>query len=408
MTSKVSFNISHNLGISSKIKDVYAHNLEIEIKKISELLEKYPIVSVDTEFPGIIYQDNSGQCTPEIIYSYLKKNVDQLKIIQLGITLSDANGNYPNDVNTWQFNFDFNVETERSNMESINLLVSSGINFDSIRRYGISVNKFSESIMCSGLILNDNITWITFHGSYDLAYFLKIITGLNMPDTVEAFMSDLEIYFCNFYDIRHLVKDDLNGYKLSLNKLAYDLGIERTGNTHQAGSDSWVTSGVFTKVKQNIISENTYLNGKNKLFYLAWDSVDFDGPDEEVQVNVNSFQQDQFFNPNTLNFNYPVYDNAGYNIQGMGLNNLGMNMNMNNLNMNMMNMNQPFFNLNNLIQNPMIKHFNPTISTFNSGGSSTSGSSFSQSTVTVKKKKSKKDKKKKNSTTANETQKKVD
>jgi CCR4-NOT transcription complex subunit 7/8 len=402
MTSKVSFNISHNLGISSKIKDVYSHNLEIEIKKISELLDKYPVVSIDTEFPGIIYQDNSGQCTPEIIYSYLKKNVDQLKIIQLGITLSDANGNYPSDVNTWQFNFDFNVEKERANIESINLLVSSGINFDSLCRYGISVSKFSEAIMCSGLILNDNITWITFHGSYDLAYFLKIITGLNIPETVEAFMSDLEIYFCNFYDIRHLVKDDLNGYKLSLNKLAYDLGIERTGNTHQAGSDSWVTSGVFTKVKQNIISENTYLNGKNKLFYLAWDSVDFDGPDEEVQVN--SFQ-DQYFNPNTINFNYPMYENTGYNIQGiqnMQLNNLGMNMN--NLNMNMMNMNPAFFNL---IQNPMIKHFNPAISTFNSGGSSTSGSSFSQSTVTVKKKKSKKDKKKKNAT-ANETTKKVD
>ena len=43
-------------------------------------------------------------------YQTLRCNVDLLKIIQLGITLSDAQGNTPPDVCTWQFNFQFSLE----------------------------------------------------------------------------------------------------------------------------------------------------------------------------------------------------------------------------------------------------------------------------------------------------------
>lgn len=33
-----------------------------------------------------------------------------LKIIQLGVTLTDEQGNFPNEVCTWQFNFKFSLE----------------------------------------------------------------------------------------------------------------------------------------------------------------------------------------------------------------------------------------------------------------------------------------------------------
>jgi CCR4-NOT transcription complex subunit 7/8 len=33
-----------------------------------------------------------------------------LKIIQLGITLADEKGDFPQEVCTWQFNFKFNLE----------------------------------------------------------------------------------------------------------------------------------------------------------------------------------------------------------------------------------------------------------------------------------------------------------
>lgn len=42
-------------------------------------------------------------------YQTLRCNVDLLKIIQLGLTFSDGEGNYPVGTCTWQFNFKFNL-----------------------------------------------------------------------------------------------------------------------------------------------------------------------------------------------------------------------------------------------------------------------------------------------------------
>lgn len=40
----------------------------------------------------------------------MRCNVDLLKVIQVGITLADDEGNYPEEISTWQFNFRFNVK----------------------------------------------------------------------------------------------------------------------------------------------------------------------------------------------------------------------------------------------------------------------------------------------------------
>jgi len=39
----------------------------------------------------------------------VKVNVDQLKIIQIGFTFMDSEGNLPPGTSTWQFNFQFNL-----------------------------------------------------------------------------------------------------------------------------------------------------------------------------------------------------------------------------------------------------------------------------------------------------------
>ena len=40
----------------------------------------------------------------------MRCNVDLLKIIQVGLTIADEDGNYPQDVSTWQFNFHFSIK----------------------------------------------------------------------------------------------------------------------------------------------------------------------------------------------------------------------------------------------------------------------------------------------------------
>ena len=40
----------------------------------------------------------------------MRCNVDLLKIIQVGLTLADEKGNFPQEVSTWQFNFKFSAK----------------------------------------------------------------------------------------------------------------------------------------------------------------------------------------------------------------------------------------------------------------------------------------------------------
>ena len=51
--------------------------------------------------------------------------------------------------------------------DSIDLLKNCGINFGSSDSKGVDVNNFAELLMTSGLVLCDNIKWISFHRSVD-------------------------------------------------------------------------------------------------------------------------------------------------------------------------------------------------------------------------------------------------
>ena len=291
------------------IKEVYIDNFEEELKKISLLIDRYSYISMDTEFPGIVYNNyksiNIGESSS---YSNIKSNVDRLKVIQVGITLADENGEYPSDISTWQFNFDFNLKNDNYSPESIQLLMNSGINFDILPEKGISVFKFGEMLLTSGLVINDNINWITFHGSYDFAYLLKIITGQMLPDSVESFVFDIDVFFKNYYDIRYLTQNQ-ECFRGSLNKLAYDLNCERTGLTHQAGSDSLVTSKVFFKLKELCyLNDEDIAKGKNQIYCL------------------NSEKEDSYFDTNSMN-NQNVYNN-GYGMNSLNISNMGLNNNM--------------------------------------------------------------------------------
>lgn len=54
--------------------------------------------------------------------------------------------------------------------DSIDLLTRSGIEFKRHEQNGIDVSHFGELLMSSGIVLSDNIKWITFHSGYDFGY----------------------------------------------------------------------------------------------------------------------------------------------------------------------------------------------------------------------------------------------
>ena len=57
----------------------------------------------------------------------------------------------------------------------------------------------------SGLVLSPSITWIVFHGVYDFAYLLHILTGCDLPETQKEFLSILRVYFPHFYDVKMML-----------------------------------------------------------------------------------------------------------------------------------------------------------------------------------------------------------
>jgi len=228
------------------IKDVWAHNLEQEFAEIRELVDKYPYIAMDTEFPGVVARP-VGDFSSSTDYQYqtLRCNVDLLKLIQLGISFADENGVLKPGVCSWQFNFRFNLDEDMYAQDSIDLLVRSGIDFEKHRDFGIEVEDFAELLISSGLVLNNNIRWIAFHGGYDFAYLLRCMTGSNLPAEEPEFFELLETWFPMVYDIKFMMNYRNNLMAGGLNDLAEQLQVVRIGPQHQAGSDSLLTSLTF-------------------------------------------------------------------------------------------------------------------------------------------------------------------
>ena len=231
------------------IRDVWAHNLEEEMAKIAELIEDYPYISMDTEFPGVIAKP-FGTFQSQASYSYqlMRLNVDFLKIIQIGITLGDGQGKFPKPYSTWQFNFKFNIEEDMYTTDAIELLQQSGIDFKRFNNEGISQFEFSQLLYTSGLIMNDKITYLTFHSISDFGYLLKMLTCKPLPADEKEFTQQLNILFPNYYDIKLIASKIDQLMSGGLQSLANELNVVRVGPQHQAGSDALVTLLTFTQL----------------------------------------------------------------------------------------------------------------------------------------------------------------
>ena len=192
------------------IVDVYATNLEEELESIRHAIEQYPFVAMDTEFPGVVARPiGSFKSSSDYHYQTLRCNVDLLRIIQLGITLCDAQGNLAEPVSTWQFNFEFSLSDDMYAPESIDLLTKSGINFKRHQEYGIDVESFGELLISSGLVLLDDVKWISFHSGYDFGYLLKLVSCAPLPPNEADFFELLKLWFPCIYDISECKHDSI-------------------------------------------------------------------------------------------------------------------------------------------------------------------------------------------------------
>ena len=233
-------------GETLEIRNVWAENVHEEMAAIRQVVEKYNYVAMDTEFPGIVAKPITEAFSADYQYKSLKVNVDLLKIIQLGLSFADKDGNFAPGCPCWQFNFAFDLEEDMYAQDSIDLLIKSGISFPDHAARGIDPLVFGELLMVSGLVLDDRVKWVSFHSGYDYGYLLKLLTTTDLPPDSKSFFELLRIYFPTIYDIKYMTSL-LDGHQFmgGLQKLADDLGCQRLGAEHQAGSDSLLTMSAY-------------------------------------------------------------------------------------------------------------------------------------------------------------------
>ena len=155
------------------------------------------------------------------------------------------------------------------------MLQKAGIDFEIHEKNGIDPLEFGALLISSGLVLDDDVHWISFHSGYDFGYLMKIMLCKPLPDDEFEFHKLLMIFFPSLYDIKFLLKHaGRNGsinnnqpltaeaqsilQKLStksgLQDIADELEVRRMGIAHQAGSDSLVTGQIYFKMKEKVFA----------------------------------------------------------------------------------------------------------------------------------------------------------
>ena len=113
------------------------------------------------------------------------------------------------------------------------MLIESGVDFDRLSKDGIDPYVFFDAFTATGLVLNKNVTWITFSAGFDFAYLLKYLTGEpNLPLEENQFEAKMQQFFPRIIDMKLLAHAPS-----SLVNLGHALGATRIGQNHQAGKE---------------------------------------------------------------------------------------------------------------------------------------------------------------------------
>ncbi|KAJ4752367.1 hypothetical protein LUZ62_086772 [Rhynchospora pubera] len=230
------------------VRSVWSSNVECEFHLISKAVKegKYNQATLDTEFVLAMNMKNTSEkhprfASPEERYHNIRMKTDNGIIRQLGLTLSADDGS----VLIWEFNFVPDLFVPLYSLEEIEEY------FRTTQLEPIDPIYFSNLLRTSGLVYNNNITWIMFHSAYDLAFFIKLATFWSpLPDALVDFSSLVRTYLGEIIlDVKYIIKftHNLHG---GLEEVATALGIERVvGHAHQAGSDSLLTWHTYKRMK---------------------------------------------------------------------------------------------------------------------------------------------------------------
>lgn len=265
---------------SPPVCQVYEHNFEKELRRLWYYAQFYPVISIDTEFPGFVHGERAVSKVPGAFRSFelMARNVKELKLIQLGISISDMQGDSIVDGGTWQFNFRFDIDRDkhdgRRRRSGTQTLKRAGLEFRRLRDNGIPHDLFFKTLKTSGLLQNPTLRWVSYHGLYDFGYMVKYLNEKKGLQNARVFQESLQAYFPKRCDIKVLALGHENlPTHGGLQNLADHTKCERIGTKNHAGSDSALTRDVFVKLvqgtglRQKLASQNGLLFGTPRYYY---------------------------------------------------------------------------------------------------------------------------------------------
>mmetsp|Transcript_63438 Transcript_63438/g.112787 ORF Transcript_63438/g.112787 Transcript_63438/m.112787 type:complete len:463 (-) Transcript_63438:100-1488(-) len=227
-----------------EIVDVWSWNFDAAFSELLAAVSSCgddAILALDTEFPGFLREEKQ-HATRSARYAALRQNCDNLRPIQLGVSLAGADGVL---CGTWCFNLLFDVAVDLHTEESIGFLVAAGLNFPRHSQEGIEPAVFGRRLASSPLVGRcSRPWWVTFQGSYDFGYILRLITNWRLPKDLNAYEDMRSSFFPQRYELRDEIP------KGSLDSLIRENGVERQGSPHTAGSDALATLELFLQVRR--------------------------------------------------------------------------------------------------------------------------------------------------------------
>lgn len=248
------------------LRTMTAANLDSEMGLIGEMMVQYPYVTIDVEFAGVVHHPpyTGSRPTPDEIYAAVKSNVDEVPAVQIGITLSDAEGNLPTRSSSspeqeiaWEVVFsDFDAGRDPHVVDSVEFLKSQGIDFDLARQIGVTSTAFGEKLLA---ILpppsrRGELTWSAFGGAYDMGYLVKMLTGGQpLPETRQQLMQLVKSRLGGgrIFDSKYLVEHDRQDLRnAGLRHTADVLGVrQQEGVKMLAGHKSVVAAAIFATIR---------------------------------------------------------------------------------------------------------------------------------------------------------------
>eukprot|EP00434_Breviolum_minutum_P036865 symbB.v1.2.032678.t1/scaffold3946.1/size47719/2 len=219
--------------------EVWADNVEDEVRNMSDLAETYSCVAIEVDFCTMLSPTGPFDTHLAYNYSMIKWNVDLGRALNISFSLSDATGQRPEGVSTWRFNFLLDLldpQIDFLAQEFLEKMVSS----ERLKQHfsqalgcclcvGIKCEDFGALLLGTGMVLTEETQYITFscesrlsespfkgglcdpperrwtvwrfNGLYCFGYLLRILKSQLLPGNPKEFFEALDRYFPWRFDL---------------------------------------------------------------------------------------------------------------------------------------------------------------------------------------------------------------